>query len=135
MTRPIRARRKNKRRLTPAPFLRHTEFMLLKKPLRIFFLIASLLFAQHAAALHLFAHAFQANDSVVEMNESKQDSELANKKLCELCLTLADLGHGIVSSATHFSLQQNQYHFTLLVDLGFSPHTLLAFHSRAPPAA
>ncbi len=108
--------------------------MLLKQPLRIFFLIACLLFAQHAAALHMFTHALQANDRVELTAEPKQDSDLAGKKLCELCLTLAELGHGMASCAPTIALSQQQFHFTSVAHFNFSPQALLAFHSRAPPA-
>lgn len=108
--------------------------MLLKKPLRIFFLIAILLFAQNAAALHLLSHAFQAKDSVQLTVEPKQEGDLAGKKLCELCLTLAELGNGIASCAPTIALSQQQFHFTPVTHFDFSPQALFAFHSRAPPA-
>ncbi len=108
--------------------------MPVKKLLRIFFLIASLLFSQYAAALHLFAHALQANDSVELTAEPKRDGDLAGKKLCEQCLTLAELGNGIASSSISLLLQQQAFHFPTVVQVTFSPQALFAFHSRAPPA-
>ena len=107
--------------------------MSFQKTLRIFFLIASLLFAQHAAALHLFTHALQVNDRVEQTAEPKQDGELAGKKLCEQCL-MAELGNGIASGSASLALQQHQFHFAPVVRFDFSPQALLAFHSRAPPA-
>ena len=53
--------------------------MSFQKTLRIFFFIFSLLFAQHAAALHLFTHALQVNDRVEQTAERR-----ARQRVCQL---------------------------------------------------
>jgi hypothetical protein len=108
--------------------------MLMKKHLRIFFLIATLLFAQHAAALHAFAHLNQSGITAQQADETKQDGDISSKKLCELCLALAELGNGIVSTSAVQSFQQNHFHFSAADQVDFFSPLLFAFHSRAPPA-
>jgi hypothetical protein len=108
--------------------------MLIKKHLRIFFLIAALLFSQHAAALHAFAHQYPSDTAAQLADDTKQDGVLSGKKLCELCFALAELGNGVVSTSATLSPQQNHFHFSAAKQVVFFPSSHLAFHSRAPPA-
>jgi hypothetical protein len=108
--------------------------MLIKKHWRIFFLIASLLFAQHAAALHVFAHLHQTNSNIEQFDQTKQDSDAAGLKWCEMCLTLAEMGNGIASAETSLTFHASHFHFSAVDSAEFSPPTHFAYRSRAPPA-
>jgi hypothetical protein len=108
--------------------------MLIQKYWRIFFLIASLLFAQHAAALHVYAHLNQPNTSAQQFDQAQQDSDPASQKWCELCLTLAELGNGITSTSAPLALLAVPFHFSAVDHSDLSPRTQLPYRSRAPPA-
>ncbi|MEO8007164.1 MAG: hypothetical protein ABI728_01395 [Betaproteobacteria bacterium] len=83
-----------------------------------------LLFAQQAAYAHAVSHLGK---------EPPGKEQLAHSKLCDKCVSFEKIsGVAIASIPALLSLQ---LHFAQppQADYGFSPRTLTAFHSRAPP--
>ena len=87
-------------------------------------LILLLLFAQQAAYAHAISHLGK---------DAPAKEQLAHSKLCGKCVSfekisgVAPAGHsGLLSLDLFFAQPQH-------VDYGFSPRTVAAFHSRAPP--
>jgi len=87
-------------------------------------LILLLLFAQQAAYAHAISHLGK---------QAPAKEQLAHSKLCDKCVGFEKIsGVAPASLATLLSLKL-LFVQPLRVDYLFSPRTVAAFHSRAPP--
>lgn len=96
------------------------------KPHRILngLLILLLLFAQQAAYAHAVSHL---------RKEAPAKEQLAHSKLCDKCVSFEKISG--IAPATVPTLVSLDVHFVqpLPARYSFRPHTVAAFHSRAPP--
>jgi len=96
------------------------------KPHRILngLLILLLLFAQQAAYAHAVSHLGK---------EPPAKEQLAHSKLCDKCVSFEKISG--IAPATVPTLVSLDVHFVqpLPARYSFQPHTVAAFHSRAPP--
>src|SRR5260221_2330193 len=87
-------------------------------------LILLLLFAQQAAYAHAISHLSK---------EPPAKEQLAHSKLCDKCVSFEKIS-GVAPANVPALLSLELLFAQLLhVDYVFSPHTVAAFHSRAPP--
>ena len=87
-------------------------------------LILLLLFAQQAAFAHAISHLGK---------ELPAKERLAHSKLCDKCVSFEKIS-GFVPNSVCVLVSLNPFFAQpLSVDSIFSPRTVAAFHSRAPP--
>ena len=87
-------------------------------------LILLLLFAQQAAYAHAISHLGK---------EPPAKEQLAHSKLCGKCVSFEKISGVAPASVPALVSLEPLFAQTLHVDYGFSPRTVAAFHSRAPP--
>ena len=87
-------------------------------------LILLLLFAQQAAYAHAISHLGK---------EPPAKERLAHSKVCDKCVSFEKISGVAPASVPALVSLELLFAQTLHVDYGFSPRTVAAFHSRAPP--
>ena len=87
-------------------------------------LILLLLFAQQTAYAHAISHLGK---------EAPAKGQLAHSKLCDKCVSFEKIS-GVAPTSVSVLVSLDLFFAQLLsVDYIFSPRTVAAFHSRAPP--
>lgn len=87
-------------------------------------LILLLLFAQQAAYAHAISHLGK---------EVPAKERLAHSKLCDKCVSFEKISGVAPNSVSTLVALDLFFAQPLSVDSSFSPRTVAAFHSRAPP--
>jgi hypothetical protein len=87
-------------------------------------LILLLLFAQQAAFAHAISHLGK---------EPPAKERLAHSKLCDKCVSFEKISGVAPTSVPVLASLDLLFAQPLPVDYVFSPRTVAAFHSRAPP--
>ena len=87
-------------------------------------LILLLLFAQQAAYAHAISHLGK---------EAPAKEQLADSKLCDKCVSFEKISGFAPASVPAVFLPGFVFTQPLQADYFFSPRTVAAFHSRAPP--
>ena len=87
-------------------------------------LILLLLFAQQAAYAHAVSHLGK---------EAPAKDQLAHLKLCDKCVSFEKISGVAPASTVAIFLPGSVFTQPLQADYVFSPRTVVAFHSRAPP--
>ncbi len=98
--------------------------MKLQRALNNALLVLLLLFAQQAAYAHAISHLGK---------EAPAKEQLAHSKLCDKCVSFEKIS-GVAPTSVPV-LVSLEFSFTPppQVDYDYSPRTVAAFHSRAPP--
>jgi hypothetical protein len=87
-------------------------------------LILLLLFAQQAAYAHAISHLGK---------QAPAKERLADSKLCDQCVSFEKISGVAPASIPALLALELLFAQPLHVDYAFSPRTVAAFHSRAPP--
>lgn len=87
-------------------------------------LILLLLFAQQAAYAHAISHLGK---------DAPAKEQLAHSKLCDKCVSFEKISGVAPGSACAVLPLEFAFAQPLQADYAFSPRTVAAFHSRAPP--